>query len=194
MQQIVTTPVSAFLGVNPLSTPSRCQPSLPPRRRCGLFSRPFWPGTILLSAPPAWKTPKSVARILVIEDDELVQTTISQMLGSSGHEVALATDGDDGLRQFLRSSFDLVLCDIFMPNKDGIATLRELRQISRDLPIVMMSGGTPRPLRAGDPADTDYLRMAMSFGATRTIAKPFNARKLVSLVRECLESEAPPTC
>jgi two-component system, chemotaxis family, chemotaxis protein CheY len=134
-----------------------------------------------------------VARILVIEDDELVRATLEQMLQTAGHDVDLAGDGEEGLRQFRESPVDLVLCDIFMPRKDGIATLRELRAICTDLPIIMMSGGTPRPLRAGDPTDTDYLRMAKSLGATRTLMKPFDARKLVSLVRECLETGATPT-
>jgi hypothetical protein len=58
----------------------------------------------------------------------------------------------------------------------------------------MMSGGAPRQLRAGDPTDADYLRMTESLGATRTIAKPFTARKLIGLLRQCLDvDKIPPT-
>lgn len=82
-----------------------------------------------------------MAQILVIEDEQSVRAVVKRMLEAAGHQVAVAVDGDDGLRQFHESPPDLVLCDVFMPNMEGIATLRELRQISRDLPVVVMSGG-----------------------------------------------------
>lgn len=82
-----------------------------------------------------------MAQILVIEDEQSVRAVVKRMLEAAGHQVAVAVDGDDGLRQFHKSPPDLVLCDVFMPNMEGIATLRELRQISRDLPVVVMSGG-----------------------------------------------------
>jgi CheY-like chemotaxis protein len=66
-----------------------------------------------------------MARILVIEDDELVRSTIKRILEPAGHAVSTAVDGDDGIRQFRAEPADLVLCDIFMPNKTGIATLKE---------------------------------------------------------------------
>ena len=47
------------------------------------------------------------------------------------------------LRQFQRQPCDLVVCDIFMPNKDGIATLRELRRLDAALPVITMTGGSP---------------------------------------------------
>jgi CheY-like chemotaxis protein len=130
-----------------------------------------------------------VARILVIEDNELVRETIKLILEFAGHHVVAAVDGQDGLDRFSESAVDLVLCDVFMPRKDGIETLKGLRQVSKDLPIVIMSGGTPRPLHAGDPANTDYLRMARQLGATRTIAKPFRSRDLTRLIEECLATK-----
>ena len=85
-----------------------------------------------------------MARILVIEDDELVRATVKRMLEDGGHAVDVAVDGIDGIRQFCGAPFDLVICDVFMPNKNGIETLRELRQINTDVPIIMMSAGIPQ--------------------------------------------------
>lgn len=127
-----------------------------------------------------------MARILVIDDDELVRGTVQAMLESDGHEAVLAVDGDDGIRRFHQQRFDLVLCDVFMPRKEGLETVREIRQSSRETPIISMTGSVP----AGDGGrlDPDFLRMSSSLGATRTIAKPFRPRELLALVRECLGS------
>jgi CheY-like chemotaxis protein len=61
-----------------------------------------------------------MARVLVVDDDALVRNAVQAMLTSGGHEVALAVDGEDGLQQFAREPFDLVLCDVIMPNMDGL--------------------------------------------------------------------------
>jgi CheY-like chemotaxis protein len=132
-----------------------------------------------------------MARILVIEDQEMLRVTIRRVLEGAGHQIALAVDGADGLQQLRRSDFALVLCDVFMPNKDGIATLTELRRTGASVPVIMMSGGSPRRLRASDPDDMDYLQLATKLGATRTVAKPFNARELTMLVNEVLADPAP---
>jgi len=127
-----------------------------------------------------------MARILVIDDDELVRGTVQAMLESDGHEAVLAIDGEDGLRRFHQQRFDLVLCDVFMPQKEGLETVREIRQSSRETPIISMTGSAPAS--DGGRLDPDFLRMSGALGATRTIAKPFRPRELLALVRECLGS------
>jgi CheY-like chemotaxis protein len=126
-----------------------------------------------------------MARILVIDDDELIRGTVEAILASAGHETALAVDGEDGIRQFRRQRFDLVLCDVFMPQKEGLETVREIRQLSTDTPIISMTGSLPAS--DGGRLDPDFLRMSGALGATRTIAKPFRPRELLALVRECLD-------
>ena len=120
-----------------------------------------------------------MAHVLVIEDDELLRSTLKTMLESSGHVVTLAVDGQDGVQKFEREPFDLVLCDVFMPQKEGLETIREIRQLSAGVPIISMTG-------SGGGADPDFLRMARNFGATQTIAKPFKRGDLLALVRQCL--------
>jgi DNA-binding response OmpR family regulator len=120
-----------------------------------------------------------MARILVIDDDELIRDTVRTILASDGHEPVLAVDGEDGVRQFQHQSFDLVLCDVFMPHKEGLATMREIRQLSAATPIISMTGSIPTGV-------SDQPDFPLTNGATRTIAKPFRPRDLLALVRECL--------
>ena len=127
-----------------------------------------------------------MARILIIDDDELIRGTVQRILALAGHEPVLAVDGEDGIRQFHSQQFDLVLCDVFMPRKEGLETVREIRQLSARIPIISMTGSIP----ASDSGrlDPDCLRMSGALGATRTIAKPFRPRELLALVRECLDA------
>ena len=124
-----------------------------------------------------------MAHILVIEDDELVRGMLKAMLESDGHVVTLAVNGDDGIQKFQQEPFDLVMCDVFMPQKEGLETIREIRQLSASVRIISMTGGG-----GGDP---DFLRMARAFGATQTITKPFRKAEVLALVRQCLDSTAP---
>jgi CheY-like chemotaxis protein len=132
-----------------------------------------------------------MALILVIDDDEMVRSTVKAMLESRGHAVAVAVDGEDGLRQLRQRPFDLVLCDIFMPNKDGIGMLREVRCADSALPVIIMTGGSPNAGRIGERTDVDYLDMARLLGATRTIGKPFTIKQLIDLVNEALAEGKP---
>ena len=113
---------------------------------------------------------------------------MQEALAHAGFEVIAAADGDEGLRKFTEVPVDLVICDIIMPNKDGLETIRAIRSISARLPIITMTGG----ILADTEDGLDDLRMSMAFGATLTIGKPFRASKLLKLVRDCLGEPAGP--
>jgi CheY-like chemotaxis protein len=136
------------------------------------------------------KVKQAMSRILVIDDDGEVRTTIKMMLESAGYAVSEAADGEEGLRQFQREHFDLVICDIFMPKKEGLETVRDLRRMAADVPILSMSGGTPGGRQLGDAPDPDFLRMTTMIGATRRIGKPFTRLQLLTVVAECLHPPA----
>jgi CheY-like chemotaxis protein len=121
-------------------------------------------------------------RILVIDDDDLFREFLEAQLVAAGFQVVAAADGDDGLCKYADGPVDLVICDVLMPNKDGLETIRELRTRAPALPIISMTGGI---LAEGEDG-IDDLRMSLAFGATRSIGKPFRAAKLLKLVRECL--------
>jgi CheY-like chemotaxis protein len=131
-------------------------------------------------------------RILLIDDDDTVRAVIQAMLRSAGHDVATAADGLEGLDQIRQQAFDLVLCDIFMPGLDGIATLTELRRLDGKLPVVMMTAGSPRAARIGRQDNADYLSLARTLGATETIEKPFRAGQLTGLLADVLVRAGPP--
>jgi CheY-like chemotaxis protein len=127
-----------------------------------------------------------MCHVLVIDDSDGIRTTLKAMLESAGHNVAVAFDGVDGLRQFWRQSFDLVISDIVMPRKDGLEMIRELRQITNDVPIIVMSGGLQTANRGRQCDIDDLLYVAEDLGATRTISKPFSRSDLLAVVGECL--------
>ena len=126
-------------------------------------------------------------RILVIDDDHMLRLTVKTMLESDGHVVTLAVDGEDGIRKFGESAFDLVICDVFMPNVDGMETIRRIRHMSSGTPIISMAGIASG---AGAGHDPDFLRMTAALGATKTIAKPFGRDQLLSLLWRLLGSRA----
>ena len=96
-------------------------------------------------------------RILVIDDEEHVRDTLRAALESKGHTVTEACNGDEGMQLFAAERADLVITDILMPGKDGIQTIKELRQLHPDVKIVAMSGG-------GRLNATDFLEVARSYG------------------------------
>ena len=126
-----------------------------------------------------------MARILVVDDDELVRNTIWVMLRSQEHDAEMAPDGEKGVAQFMARRFDLVICDLFMPNKDGLETIKEMHRLSPATPIIAISGGAA-PGANGAEIDPDFLRMAGALGATAMIKKPFGLEQILTLVERCL--------
>ncbi len=121
----------------------------------------------------------SMSRILVIDDDEIMNGMTVQLLSEAGYEAEGADDGESGLNLLASKSFDLVVTDIVMPEKEGIETIIAIRSKSKVLPIIAISGG-------GKISPEQYLRMAQHFGADYTFEKPFDRSHFLAAVRECL--------
>lgn len=121
-----------------------------------------------------------MALILVIEDNTQLRRTLVRTLTAAGHDVRDAADGVKGLKLFAESSAALIITDIVMPEKEGIETIRQLRQRAPDLPIIAISGG----------GRLDYLGFAKELGATATLTKPFGAEQLLTAVTEALAGGA----
>jgi two-component system chemotaxis response regulator CheY len=121
-----------------------------------------------------------MARILVIDDDSLIRETLRRMLEGAGHEVTEAEDGAAGLKAVKAQRPDLVVTDIYMPGKEGIETIRELRQIVPGLKIIAISGSS---WSSGHEA----LSSAKLLGADRTLPKPFRKEQLLASIRDCLQ-------
>jgi DNA-binding response OmpR family regulator len=118
-------------------------------------------------------------RVLIIDDDAQVRQVCRAVLEQDGFEVDDAADGVTGLAKFDSRPADIVLCDIFMPNKDGIETIQELTRTYFDVKVLAISGGAP-----GLP---DYLPSARVFGAASVLQKPFTPAELLAAVRGVLD-------
>jgi DNA-binding response OmpR family regulator len=121
-----------------------------------------------------------LARILIIDDEDLLRETIAQVLDDAGFDTREASDGEEGIAEFRKSPSDLVITDILMPTKEGIETIRELRRLSSGVKIIAMSGG-------GNVLKTSYLDVARQLGANVVLKKPFEMRALLDAVNTCLE-------
>jgi DNA-binding response OmpR family regulator len=118
----------------------------------------------------------SKKRILVVDDNEDLRNTIGALLQADGFDVALAADGQAALAEHQATPADVVLTDLFMPDKDGIETIVELRRLSPQVKIVAMSGWT-------STQGSDYLQVAREIGASVTLQKPFDPGELSRVLR-----------
>lgn len=121
-----------------------------------------------------------MARILIIDDEEMFRQMLRQMLEIAGYEVAEATDGEQGLALFRDKPADLVITDIFMPEKEGIATIHELKKDFPNLKLIAVTGGGYK--RRG----FEYLQFAESIGADRALHKPFERKEILGTIEELL--------
>jgi len=120
-----------------------------------------------------------MATILVIDDEAMVRTTMTKILGSAGHTVVEAENGRAGLAAASRTGFDLALVDILMPEKEGIETIMELRRDHPGVKILAMSGG-------GRVKSVDFLQLAKKLGADATLKKPVPMKALLAAVAQLL--------
>jgi CheY-like chemotaxis protein len=118
-----------------------------------------------------------MARILIIDDEAELRTTLRELLEAQGYEVIEASDGREGLRHYVGAPADLVLTDLFMPGQEGMETISALRQINPQVKIIAMSGG-------GQTGRMDFLQIASVLGAERTLQKPFRMQTLLEAVRD----------
>jgi len=116
-----------------------------------------------------------MARILVIDDEELTRGVVRVMLARAGHEVVEAVDGVAGIEAYRRDATDMVLVDMFMPALDGIEVLRRLRAEFPDIKIGFMTGG-------GQREDADVIKLAEEAGADVILRKPFSSGELTAAV------------
>jgi DNA-binding NtrC family response regulator len=124
-----------------------------------------------------------MTKILVIDDDAIVRTSIVHILRDAGYEVVIAEDGIQGMAAFRNDEPDLVITDIVMPEQEGIQTITEMRRAKPDVKIIAISGG-------GRVVNSDFLRIAQVLGAMAGIPKPFDDDELLILVKDCLAKAA----
>jgi DNA-binding response OmpR family regulator len=123
-----------------------------------------------------------MARILVIDDEPDMRAFVEEILTSAGYEVVVAADGREGVERYRTSPADLVITDLYMPNQDGMATIRELRSCFPTLAIIAMSGR---------PGTGTMLSIAQNATDVGILRKPFLADALIAAVEKALEGKSP---
>jgi len=118
-------------------------------------------------------------KILIIDDDVFVRKILIKLLERNEYTVIAASNGDQGIQLFKDHHPDLVITDIIMPEKEGLETIGELKELNSDVKIIAMSGGG-----FGDPGM--YLDLASGFGAVRTFSKPINNNELLSTIKDLI--------
>jgi CheY-like chemotaxis protein len=119
------------------------------------------------------------ARILLVEDDGIIQRLIATMLEGFGYSVVCAEDGEAGWHALSAGdNYDLLITDNNMPKLSGIEMIRKLRAVSMNLPVILISGEIPRTAKDFDSLLTPGL----------ALEKPFGMAKLAGHVRDCLAS------
>lgn len=118
-----------------------------------------------------------MAQILIVDDEEGFRFILSRMLTVLGHEVREVADGDAALKALLTYPASIAIVDLFMPGREGLETIGEIRRRHPTIRIVAMSGGAPQTGKS-------FLRVAAKLGAHRTLGKPFSADELLAALHD----------
>lgn len=121
-----------------------------------------------------------MAKILVVDDDDLLARLVEQTLVEEGHEVVWAKNGAEALKLYDPASVDLVVTDLIMPETEGLELITELRKKNNRVRIIAMSGG-------GRSGPAGYLPIAKHMGAKAVLQKPFSIVVLIETVAKVLE-------
>lgn len=118
-------------------------------------------------------------RILIVDDEESFRNVLTVILRKEGYEIEGAANGEVGLNKISNAAFDHVLCDIRMPQMDGLEFLRESQKAGAEVPVIMMSAyGT-----------VDTAIEAMKLGAYDYISKPFKPDEIILTLKKAEERE-----
>ena len=120
------------------------------------------------------------ARILVVDDEEVVVRSCLRILGASGHQVESVSSGGDALRRVEQVPFDLLILDIMMPKIDGLEVLQRVKESHPDIDVIMITG----------LSQIETAVRAMKLGAFDYLPKPFDPDQLTSVVGRALERRA----
>ena len=117
-------------------------------------------------------------RIMVVDDEPDMCTTLKAIFEDEGYEVATASDGYEAISQAKSASFDLIFMDIKLPGINGVQTYREIKSISPDTVVVVMTGY----------AVEDLIKQALEEGAYAVIFKPFAVEQILDIAQAVLKT------
>lgn len=116
-------------------------------------------------------------KILFVDDEESITEIYSDILTKSGYEVSIAPSAEEALKQLAHQKFDLLITDLRLPGKDGLSLLKEVDQLQKDLPRIVITGyGT-----------LENATQAIDHGIHRFLLKPLNPVKMAESIVAALE-------
>ena len=118
-----------------------------------------------------------MATILIIDDERAIRKTLGEILSFEGYKIDEAADGEEGLKKFQATAYDVVLCDIKMPKIDGIEFLAKAVEFNPDVPIIMISGH----------GNIETAVEAVKKGAFDYISKPPDLNRLLITIRNAMD-------
>ena len=122
-----------------------------------------------------------MSKILIVEDEAAIRRVLSKILSEEdkSYEIEEACNGEEAIEKIKKIDFDLILCDIKMPKKDGLEVLLETKELKPETRVVMISGH----------GDLDTAVQALKLGAFDYISKPPDLNRLLNTVRNSLETK-----
>lgn len=115
--------------------------------------------------------------ILFVEDDVVLNAMVSDALGMLGFKLTTAKNGEEGLKLFESKVFDVVLSDINMPIMDGLTMSQAIREINKQVPIVLLSAHN----------EADYLLQSISLGINGYLVKPAAVKEIIAQLARVME-------
>ncbi|HCJ66365.1 MAG TPA: hypothetical protein DHV62_03330 [Elusimicrobia bacterium] len=121
--------------------------------------------------------------LLIIDDDELIQAVLSRLIQKYGYKYEIAENGLNGIEKVKQETYDLVFLDTVMPKMDGVETLKIIKQIKPELPVVIMSSSAKQTLE----------EEAKKLNPYRFFLKPFEIKELAEVIEEIAKAKSSTT-
>lgn len=122
-----------------------------------------------------------MAKILIVDDDDMERVLERTFLESLGHDLRFARDGAEALQVLRAEDIDVLVTDMVMPNVDGLSLIREVKRLNARIEVVAVSG-----------VSRDELGLASDLGAVETLFKPVDQDQLIDAVNKALlRSQSP---
>ncbi len=114
-----------------------------------------------------------MAHVLVVDDEQMDRVMLKRILEGAGHEVYLASEGEQGFKTYLKNDIEIIITDLYMPNVDGLEFIGVLGDLFPDTPVIAVSG-----------SGEGLLASAKRMGAFAALTKPFDPEELLEAIAE----------
>ena len=119
-----------------------------------------------------------MARVLIVEDEPTDRVILAKLLERMGHEVYVASDGEEAFKTYLKNNIEIIITDLEMPDGGGLELIEALRALLPDAPIIVVSGMGPK-----------VLIEAESKGAFAAFSKPVDPDELVEAIAKAVPGD-----